>query len=179
MGQLGLVYYMFLVGLEMDLTMLKHIEKKAMWNAAFGIVFPLGMGICSYFLLTFLKGMDSVGMGGAVWAITLTVTSFGPGSSPIRHEAPTHRHREISPIFGPSFGPSSLDTSCSFNNNGQPPFLFLERFCDHLVRVVVLVCYSTVSCMGHSPQQLVQWRNGLRVVDLLYSRRSCDIRINN
>ncbi|XP_065872559.1 cation/H(+) antiporter 15 [Euphorbia lathyris] len=76
MGQLGLVYYMFLVGLEMDLTMLRHIEKKAMWNAGFGMLFPLGMGTCSYFLLTYLKGMDTAGMGGAVWAITLTVTSF-------------------------------------------------------------------------------------------------------
>ncbi|WCJ19042.1 cation/hydrogen exchanger 15 [Euphorbia peplus] len=76
MGQLGLVYYMFLVGLEMDLTMLKHIEKKAMWNAGVGVVFPLGMGLCCYFLISFFKGMETVGMGGAIWAITLTVTSF-------------------------------------------------------------------------------------------------------
>ncbi|KAF2319324.1 hypothetical protein GH714_014804 [Hevea brasiliensis] len=76
MGQLGLVYYMFLVGLEMDLTMLRHIEKKALSNAAVGILLPLCMGIGLYFLFMEFKQPKTIGMGGAVWAITLTVTSF-------------------------------------------------------------------------------------------------------
>ncbi|XP_025012783.2 cation/H(+) antiporter 15 [Ricinus communis] len=76
MGQLGLVYYMFLVGLEMDLTLLKHIEKKALYNAVVTILFPLGMGIGLFFLLDHYRDEKVVGMGGAIWALTLTVTSF-------------------------------------------------------------------------------------------------------
>ncbi|XP_050209196.1 cation/H(+) antiporter 15-like [Mercurialis annua] len=76
MGQLGLVYYMFLVGLEMDLTMLKHVERKALYNAAITTLLPLTMGIGLFFLLVHYKTDTIVGMGGGVWALTLTVTSF-------------------------------------------------------------------------------------------------------
>ncbi|KDP20370.1 hypothetical protein JCGZ_05253 [Jatropha curcas] len=76
MGQLGLVYYMFLVGLEIDITTLRCIERKAMCNAAITILFPLFSGIGLYYFIMHFKDAKLMGMGGAVWAITLTVTSF-------------------------------------------------------------------------------------------------------
>ncbi|KAB5538698.1 hypothetical protein DKX38_016231 [Salix brachista] len=72
---LGVIYYMFLVGLQMDLTTIRRISKGAWGNALLGILFPLLMGVGSYHLLPG-KNPISNPLGAWFWSIALTVTSF-------------------------------------------------------------------------------------------------------
>ncbi|CAK7325857.1 unnamed protein product [Dovyalis caffra] len=72
---LGLIYYMFLVGLEMDLTTIRRISKRAWANALVGILFPLGLGAGMYFLVLG-KELNGHVWGAWFWSIALTVTSF-------------------------------------------------------------------------------------------------------
>lgn len=78
LANVGLIYYMFLVGLEMDLTTLRRIEKKVICNVAAGILFPQAAGIGLYFLiLWFLDGaMIFKPLGPLFFGASLTVTSF-------------------------------------------------------------------------------------------------------
>ncbi|KAJ4831739.1 hypothetical protein Tsubulata_031011 [Turnera subulata] len=78
MGEIGLTYYMFFVGLEMDLTSLRNLEKKVMCNVAAGIVFSLVAGTGLYFLIIhFTHGQISAHtLGPLFFGACLTVTSF-------------------------------------------------------------------------------------------------------
>ncbi|CAK7354758.1 unnamed protein product [Dovyalis caffra] len=78
MANLGLVYYMFLVGLEIDLNMVRRVGKKALCNAVAGILFSMTMGAGLYFLFTHdISIFPSANpLGGLFWGVALTVTSF-------------------------------------------------------------------------------------------------------
>ncbi|KAJ4725060.1 Cation/H(+) antiporter [Melia azedarach] len=73
---------MFLVGLEMDLSGLRHVGKKTLSIATAGILIPLAIGAGSYIYADLLAGdlakinRERRKEGSAFWAITLTITSF-------------------------------------------------------------------------------------------------------
>lgn len=75
-GQLGLAYYMFLVGLEVEVSDIKHMERKSLGVAIPGILIPMVIGAALYFLP--MRSIDRVSnpWGAAFWAITLSTTSF-------------------------------------------------------------------------------------------------------
>ncbi|GAV74604.1 Na_H_Exchanger domain-containing protein [Cephalotus follicularis] len=75
MANIGLMYYMFLVGLEMDLTPIRHIGIKALSISIAGILPPMGLGVGLYLLIQ-VKSSTAPMYGAAFWAIALTVTSF-------------------------------------------------------------------------------------------------------
>ncbi|PKI56527.1 hypothetical protein CRG98_023053 [Punica granatum] len=76
----GIIYYMFLVGLEMNLTPMLKIDKKTMMNAMMGMILPLAVGLGSYFLIipplepgqAVLPKLRSA----FVWAIALSATNL-------------------------------------------------------------------------------------------------------
>ncbi|KAA8514953.1 hypothetical protein F0562_018260 [Nyssa sinensis] len=72
MAHFAVVYYAFLVGLEMDLAAASRIEKKALTFALAGMIFPSILGSCLY--IPFLQHDSSTNMGFLFWAIALTVT---------------------------------------------------------------------------------------------------------
>ncbi|KAJ0112620.1 hypothetical protein Patl1_02000 [Pistacia atlantica] len=77
-ANLGVTYYMFLVGLEMDLSNLKHTRKKS-WSIAFaGFFIPFVVGAILYFvpLVNDRPERDQNYVGALFWAITLSITSF-------------------------------------------------------------------------------------------------------
>ncbi|KAJ0112621.1 hypothetical protein Patl1_02001 [Pistacia atlantica] len=76
-GNLGVTYYMFLVGLEMDLSNLKHTGKKSWSIAIAGILVPFCVGALLFFV-PILRDMSRrpSATGAVFWAITLTITSF-------------------------------------------------------------------------------------------------------
>lgn len=75
MGNLGVTFYMFLVGLEMDLTPIRRMGKTACSVAIAGIIIPACGGMGLYYLV--LKEREETPhQGGFFWAIALTVTSF-------------------------------------------------------------------------------------------------------
>ncbi|GKV11307.1 hypothetical protein SLEP1_g22572 [Rubroshorea leprosula] len=79
LANLGLTFYMFVVGLEMDLMPLRKIESKALNIALAGILGPTAIGIGLYFMLEkFLNAsITHTPIKGAIfWAIILTLTSF-------------------------------------------------------------------------------------------------------
>ncbi|XP_007052424.2 PREDICTED: cation/H(+) antiporter 15 [Theobroma cacao] len=75
MGNLGVTFYMFLVGLEMDLTPIRKMGKTACSVAIAGIVLPACGGAGLYYLVLQKDGRRP-SEGGLFWAIALTVTSF-------------------------------------------------------------------------------------------------------
>ncbi|XVF73575.1 hypothetical protein PTKIN_Ptkin12aG0213000 [Pterospermum kingtungense] len=75
MGNLGVTFYMFLVGLEMDVTPLQRMGIKAFSVAIAGIIVPGLAGMGLYQILKNHKKNVPSG-GGIFWAIALTVTSF-------------------------------------------------------------------------------------------------------
>ena len=87
-GALTLVYYVFLVGLEVDLKPITrcYYNKKAMVIAVAGIVFTLPIGVGLYYLLVTDMGHKSLShldsdrhMRGAIfWGITLSCSSEFP-----------------------------------------------------------------------------------------------------
>ncbi|GAU38585.1 hypothetical protein TSUD_322620 [Trifolium subterraneum] len=88
MGALTLVYYVFLVGLEVDLKSIKkcYFNKKAMVVTFTGIVFTLPTGMwLYYFLVTDMghKNMSPIGAdkhmkGALIWGMTLSCSSEFP-----------------------------------------------------------------------------------------------------
>lgn len=74
---LGLTYYLFLVGLEMDLSTIRHMDKKSWTIAIIGTIFPFCVGASLYYV-PILQRKDVVlaPLGALFWAITLTMTSF-------------------------------------------------------------------------------------------------------
>lgn len=83
-SNLAITYYMFLAGLEIDLSSLKHIGKKPLAIAVSGIVIPFFVGFGLYYFpyetrRTAKDVIDadiSYRFGSTIWAITLTTTSF-------------------------------------------------------------------------------------------------------
>ncbi|CAK7355054.1 unnamed protein product [Dovyalis caffra] len=78
-ANLALVYYMFLVGLEMDLNLIVNSGSEATWIAISGILIPFGFGVVSFYLLLLFgstaKEISSFKVS-IFWAITLTATNF-------------------------------------------------------------------------------------------------------
>uniref|UniRef100_A0A5B7BA09 Putative cation/H(+) antiporter 15-like n=1 Tax=Davidia involucrata TaxID=16924 RepID=A0A5B7BA09_DAVIN len=72
MAHFALIYYAFLVGLEMDLSSVSRTGKKALIVAVAGIIFPFGLGFCFY-LLFYFDG-KSPKLGFLFWSIALSVT---------------------------------------------------------------------------------------------------------
>ncbi|KAE8715128.1 Cation proton exchanger [Hibiscus syriacus] len=75
MGSLGVTFYMFLVGLDMDLTPIRKMEKTAYSVAIVGTILPGCGGMMLYYLVQ-IDREDAPMVGGFFWAIALTVTSF-------------------------------------------------------------------------------------------------------
>ncbi|KAM7266604.1 hypothetical protein ACFE04_004501 [Oxalis oulophora] len=84
-ANLAIMYYMFLVGLEMDLRPIRHVETKQFCISIAGILPPLAAGVYSFFYQSDIHGTKAFthmfktidGVTGSVfWGITLTVTSF-------------------------------------------------------------------------------------------------------
>ncbi|KAJ0020286.1 hypothetical protein Pint_32105 [Pistacia integerrima] len=78
-ANLGLTYYMFLVGLEMDVSALRHIGKKSLSISVVGNLVPLVAGGGLYFVP--IRGVaggvgESLPMGAMFWAISLSNSSF-------------------------------------------------------------------------------------------------------
>ncbi|KAI9194769.1 hypothetical protein LWI28_009056 [Acer negundo] len=76
----GLIYYMFLVGLEMDLSAVTHMSKKSLSIATATILISLGAGAGLYFVPVHKKTeatpLSLKPLGAVFWAITLSITSF-------------------------------------------------------------------------------------------------------
>ncbi|KAK8479580.1 hypothetical protein V6N11_029194 [Hibiscus sabdariffa] len=77
MSNLGVTFYMFLVGLEMDISPLRKIGKMALSVAIAGIMLPLlaGVGLHSM-VLQHQRRVHAPEMGAYFWSIALSVTSF-------------------------------------------------------------------------------------------------------
>ncbi|KAI4312201.1 hypothetical protein MLD38_037040 [Melastoma candidum] len=82
---LGGVYYVFLVGLEMNQTPILRISRKAMAVAAAGIVVPLAVGFGTYFLIAPSPAPNGPPMGppgppkaktAFLWGVALTGTNL-------------------------------------------------------------------------------------------------------
>ncbi|KAK8506995.1 hypothetical protein V6N12_041672 [Hibiscus sabdariffa] len=77
MANLGVTFYMFLVGLEMDLTPLRKIERTALTVAIAGIVLPVAVGVGVHTIVLKLReNIDVPEMGAYFWSIALSHTSF-------------------------------------------------------------------------------------------------------
>ncbi|XP_010277629.1 PREDICTED: cation/H(+) antiporter 15-like [Nelumbo nucifera] len=75
MANIGLLYFLFLVGIEMDLYVIKRIGKKALTIAIIGMIPPFLIGISLSF---FLQTSEDVGPGTFLLflGVTLSVTAF-------------------------------------------------------------------------------------------------------
>ncbi|KAJ4843800.1 hypothetical protein Tsubulata_009987 [Turnera subulata] len=77
MASIGLTFYMFVVGLEMNLANLRSIEKKVMWNVGLGIVGSLVGGRALYLLiLKKNKQIQPEPLGFLFIGVALSATSF-------------------------------------------------------------------------------------------------------
>ncbi|GMJ16151.1 cation/H+ exchanger 23 [Hibiscus trionum] len=75
MASLGITFYMFLAGLEMDLRPIRKMEKTAYSVAIVGIILPGCGGMILYQLVRNAR-KDAPMEGGFIWAIALSVTSL-------------------------------------------------------------------------------------------------------
>ncbi|KAK4747262.1 hypothetical protein SAY87_026299 [Trapa incisa] len=76
---IGTVYYMFQLGLDMNLTPMSNISRRITATAIAGMIIPLAMGIWSYFLLISPLEEESVVSklkSAFVWATVLTSTNL-------------------------------------------------------------------------------------------------------
>ncbi|CAL1408944.1 unnamed protein product [Linum trigynum] len=89
LGHLSLIYYVFLVGLEIDLSTVRHIGREAVYTGLTGTILPLFVGFVEFFVLAadprhtnfftseFWENLAPVKLTGPVfWGVALTVTSF-------------------------------------------------------------------------------------------------------
>ncbi|KAK2643414.1 hypothetical protein Ddye_025177 [Dipteronia dyeriana] len=79
-ANLGITYYMFLVGLEMDLSTLKYLSKKSFSIAIAGILLPIAASATLYQLPKYIWYIDDsakpLAWGFIFWSIPLSVSSF-------------------------------------------------------------------------------------------------------
>ena len=75
MGNIGLIYFIFLLGLEMDITTISKVSKKAVAIALVGTFVPFAIGLALYHLL-FPDFGKSFQMGALVWGVALSVTGL-------------------------------------------------------------------------------------------------------
>lgn len=76
-GNMGLVYFMFLVGLQVDVAVVKRTGRKAWALAAAGIVLPFAVAVVSFFI--FRPGISKGTETGALvlfLGVSLSVTAF-------------------------------------------------------------------------------------------------------
>lgn len=75
---LGIIFYMFLAGLEMNLTPIVRIHRKTLSIALAGMVIPFGFGFGSYFILRSSsdEGISTKLQSAFPWAIALTSTNL-------------------------------------------------------------------------------------------------------
>ncbi|CAJ1868359.1 unnamed protein product [Sphenostylis stenocarpa] len=83
LAHIGLIYYAFLSGLEMNLNSILHVKKKAAYIAIAGIVFPVVIAPGLYALFRKFYGThgtlpleDSTNNAYIIWTVILTVTGF-------------------------------------------------------------------------------------------------------
>jgi Kef-type K+ transport system membrane component KefB len=83
LSHIGIIYYAFLSGLEMNLNVILHVKKKAGSIALSGIIFPMVMGPALYTLHRKFYGNgdgsaleESTKSAYVIWTLVLTVTGF-------------------------------------------------------------------------------------------------------
>ncbi|PPR80406.1 hypothetical protein GOBAR_AA40305 [Gossypium barbadense] len=76
MANLGVTFYMFLVGLEMDLTPIQKMGKPALSVAISGMLLPLAAGVGLHSMALQRQTVRAPEMGAYFWSIALTLTSF-------------------------------------------------------------------------------------------------------
>ncbi|KOM39249.1 hypothetical protein LR48_Vigan03g263100 [Vigna angularis] len=83
LSHIGLIYYAFLSGLEMNLTTILHVKRKAASIAIAGIIFPMLVAPWLYGLFRKVYGHimmfpleESTNKAYILWTLILTVTSF-------------------------------------------------------------------------------------------------------
>ncbi|CAI0554451.1 unnamed protein product [Linum tenue] len=88
-GHASLIFYVFLVGLEIDLFRVRHVGWEAVYTGLTGTVLPLLIGFVEFFVMAadrrytnfftpeFWENLDPVKLTGPIfWGVALTVTSF-------------------------------------------------------------------------------------------------------
>lgn len=79
MANVGLLYFLFLVGVEMDLSVIRRTGKKAMAVAVAGMVLPFLIGVCFSFILHD-DGAENKDIGHGTFVlflgVSLSVTAF-------------------------------------------------------------------------------------------------------
>ncbi|KAM0974111.1 hypothetical protein FF1_017360 [Malus domestica] len=92
MANLGLIYYMFVLGLQVDFKPIFHARKKVLSIAAAGILLPLPFGYALYRVLTRQEdGLTTVTKlkartyGPIFWGIILASTNFGELAGVLAH----------------------------------------------------------------------------------------------
>ncbi|MFI9627257.1 cation:proton antiporter [Streptomyces sp. NPDC052042] len=78
LGQIGLLGFMFLVGLELDLGALRGVSRTAVAVSQFGMLVPLGLGALLAFPLYGHLAPDGVGFGPFTLflAVSMSITAF-------------------------------------------------------------------------------------------------------
>ncbi|GMI98498.1 cation/hydrogen exchanger 15, CATION/H+ EXCHANGER 15 [Hibiscus trionum] len=77
MANVGVTFYMFLVGLEMDLSPVRKMGTTTMSIAIVGIILPLAAGVGLHSIVVQLRPTDRAPeMGAYFWSIALSLTSF-------------------------------------------------------------------------------------------------------
>ncbi|RHN56334.1 putative cation/H+ exchanger [Medicago truncatula] len=83
LSNIGVIYYAFLSGLEMNLNTILHVKKKSATIAIFGIIFPMVMGPALYLLHRNFYGKgdgseleENTTNACVIWTLVLTVTGF-------------------------------------------------------------------------------------------------------
>jgi len=79
-AQLGIIFYVFVTGLEMNLDSVLRARKKASSIAIVGTIIPMTFGLGTYFLVGKCKGYDKqlyMNLKGyLLWSLVVTITSF-------------------------------------------------------------------------------------------------------
>lgn len=76
-ANLGLHYFLFMVGLELDLNSISKVGAKAMWISAAGIIFPFGMGVGASFAARAVVGITSPFAPFLVFmGVAMSITAF-------------------------------------------------------------------------------------------------------
>ncbi|GKV21617.1 hypothetical protein SLEP1_g31578 [Rubroshorea leprosula] len=76
MANVGLLYFLFLVGVEMDISVIRRTGKKALAIAVVGMILPFVVGACFSFLLPSKMHVTTQGTFILFLGIALSVTAF-------------------------------------------------------------------------------------------------------